>query len=624
MSWIDHAVIVVILGSLALVSRHFSRRAGTGTDEFILGGGKMPWWLAGISVIATGINTSTPLSDGRKMRNDGIRGQWFNWQAVISGTLIAVWLARLYRRAKCATPLEFYAVRYGSRPASVARCVDVFAIGGFNAVIWSAVGMLAFKKICLVLFGLPAEVTIAGAAIPTGWLVVIAGVLVGTIYATMAGVYNIVWTDVYEFVLTMGCCYLLFGIVFAQVGWPWGLREKILALPDGGKQMLSLLPEFGPALLVLLFVQPIVSQGQWNPSIQRYLCVKDEREVLRTSLFSQFVSMVVRPWPFLMIGVIGMFLVSDAQLLTQYPAIDSPNGLKVPDFEMVFPALAKQYLPVGVTGLLMAGFIISFMGSLASNVHSNASLLVNDLYRPFIVRDAPAKHYVTAMRVAMVVIPVTAIVASLVFNNILSMIVIALTVNNCSGLVKLLRFIWWRVNGWAELMATIVGLLGTMYFYLPLPPTGKALGRPLVEWIGATFGQTSNDAFYAIPILLLLVLTTATTLITIAVTKPEPMEKLCEFYRRVRPYGWWGPVAKLCPGYQHQDPTGLLWLMTFAFMAYTFGGIFAMIGLLFAIWKLAIVAAVICVGCGILSYRCVEEVSRRTEAEQPVSPPVPL
>ncbi len=588
MTVLDYFAIVLVVALNLGIGFYFTRRASRNTGEFILGGRNVPWWLAGISVVATGLNTNTPLVDGRKIRNDGISGQWFQWQAVISTAFSAIWLFRLWRRSGITTPIEFYAVRYRSRPASAARVGDVIVIGLLNAILWTVVGLVGFKKIALVLFGLPPEVTLFGVTLASDWLLVLGGVAIALTFATLAGVYSVLWSDLLELIVAMGCTYALFLMVFHDVGWSVGLRDKIVALGADGDRLLRMVPEIGPAMLVLFFLQPLISQGQWNGNVQRMLCLRDEREVIKTAMFSQLVNWVFRPWPFLILGLCGMFVISDAQLLATYPAIVAPNGQSIPDYEMVFPALVRHYFAPGFVGLVMGGFLVSFMGSLASNVHSSSSIIVNDLYRAFLRPGRDERHYVAAARIAMTLVTGVAVVVAATADNILSLVIVALTVNNASGLVKLLRFFWWRINGWCELLSQACGLLSVAFFFSPL-------GNQVVLSAGQALGQQSNDAYYALRVIFVFLSATAGLGAALLLTKPEPAEALHAFYRRVRPYGWWGPIAAANPDCRHHDSIGLLWAMFGAFLGFVFGGIFAAIGLLLALWPLSVPAIFICV-----------------------------
>ncbi len=588
MTPIDFIVVVVALLSITIFGYLLKGKSDQSTDEFIVGNRKMPFWLAGLSMIATNLNASTPLSDSRKMRTDGIAGLWFSWQGVIVGGLSVIWFDRLWRRSGITTAIELYAIRYRSWQGSAARIYDVGVLAIFNGCIWSALGLVGMKKLCGVLFEFPAAVSLLGLSIPTDWIIVITVTALALIYSTASGVNGVVWTDFFELIVTLACTYVLFFIIYRAVGWNVGLRDKILALPDGGHQLLYLWPEFGPAFLVLLFVQPLVSLGAFNPGVQRMLCVKDEREVVKTYLFNTVINHAIKPWPYLIAGLAGIFLVSDATLLRDFAPIVTSAGETVPDYEMMYPSLIRTYLPVGLTGLMLSGFLFAFMSSVDTNIHTSASIFVNDLYRPFLRKSETQRHYVNVARLFMVLQTIDAVILGILVNDILFLFIFAITVHNADGLLKMLRFIWWRINGTGEFVAKLTGLLMVILVFSPI-------GNAAVQTLGEGMGQTTNDAFYAIRVLMVVGASTLAGLIAVFLTPPEPMEALQIFYRRVRPYGWWGPVAAACPGEGHNDSIPLLFAMTFAALGVPFGALFAAIGLLLALYPMMFVGIGVCV-----------------------------
>ncbi len=586
MTLLDILVIVFALLSVTIFGYLLKGKADSGTDDFIVAGRKMPFWLAGLSMVATNLNASTPLVDSRKIRNDGIAGLWFSWQGVIVSSIGVIWFDRLWRRSGITTAVELYAIRYKSWQGSAARIYDVGILAIFNGCIWSAVGLVGMKKITAVLFNFPETIALFGLSVPTDWVVVLSVTALAVIYSTASGVHGVVWTDFFELIVTLCCTYFLFFLIFREVGWNVGLREKIYALPDGGDQIMHLWPELGAAFIVLLIVQPIISLGAFNPGVQRILCVKDEREVIKTFLMGSFVNYAVKPWPYLIAGLAGIFLVSDATLLDGFPAIISPSGVKIPDYEMVYPTLIRTYLPAGLMGLMMSGFLFAFMSSVDTNIHNSASIFVNDLYRPFLKRNEKPHHYVNVARVFMVVQTLLAVIVGLLIDDILLLIMFALTVHNADGVMKMLRFVWWRVNGSAEFYAKLAGLVGVIIMISPI-------GAAFVQTLGDLLGQETNDSFYALRLLIVIAGSTLAGFLGMFLNPPEPMERLQEFYRRVRPYGWWGPVAAACPGEGHKDSIPLLVAMTFAGLGFSFGAIFTMLGLLLALYPMMLIAGTI-------------------------------
>ncbi|WOO41238.1 sodium:solute symporter family transporter [Rubellicoccus peritrichatus] len=578
---IDYIVIVASLVGITIYGSLFAKKAGKSTSEFILGGRKMPWWLAGASVIATGFNASTPLSDARKIRTDGLSGLWFGWQAVIVSNIAAIWFNRLWRRSRLTTAVEFYDIRYSGKPAKFARIFDVGILGIVNGCIWSAIGLVAMKKVAAVMFGFPEFFNILGVSVPSDWVVVIGTVSLALFYASASGVYGVVWTDLVELIIALACTYYLFFFVFKDVGWNVGLRDKVLSMEDGaGQKLMSLLPELGPALLVLWVVQPIISLGNINPGVQRMLTVKDEKETLKTHYFSTIANYVIKPWPFLIAGLASIFLVADDTLLTQFNPIIDSTGEAIPDYEMVYPQLVAAYLPPGLLGLMVAAFLFAFMSSLDTNIHISASLFVNDLYRPYVSKDRDPHHYVTVARIFMIILTVSSIMIALLVDDILMLMIFALTVHNSSGLVKPLRWLWWRVNGMAEVYGQISGLVLVVFiFFTPL-------GENLVQWIGSITGSTHNDAYYAIRLLCIVGISSLLSMVAIFIHGPESNEKLDSFYKRLRPHGNWGLVAVRNGAYRPSESSKDLWILTFASFAMVFGAIFTSVGFFLALWTL--------------------------------------
>ena len=259
----------------------------------------------------------------------------------------------------------------------------------------------------------------------------------------------------------------------------------------------------------------------------------------------------------------------------------------VPDYEMMYPSLIRTYLPVGLTGLMLSGFLFAFMSSVDTSIHTSASIFVNDLYRPLLRKSETQLHYVNVARLFMVLQTIAAVILGILVNDILFLFIFAITVHNADGLLKMLRFIWWRINGTGEFVAKLTGLLMMILVFSPI-------GNATVQALGEGMGQTTNDAFYAIRVLLVVGTSTLAGLIAVFLTPPEPLEALQVFYRRVRLYGWWGPVAAACPGEGHNDSIPLLFAMTFAALGVPFGALFAAIGLLLALYPMMFVGIVIC------------------------------
>lgn len=585
MTPIDYIIVAAFMLGLLLLGLLLSKRAGKSSEEYILGGRKMPWWLAGTSLLATGLSASTMLQDARKIRQDGISGLWFTWRGLIHNFVASIWFNRLWRRARFTTQMEFYQARYSGWQATAARLYDSLIYGIIVASIWAATGIVGMKKIAAVLLDLPETFLFAGMEIPSSTAVIAILLVITLIYSAAAGVYGIVWTDFIEFIVAFVCSVILMVIVYSKIGWGSNLRENIESLGEQGENLLRFLPVFGPIML-FFFLDPFIHQGGYNPNTQRSLCVKNEREILYTSIYSAAVNFAVKPWPYYVCGLCGIFIISDAELLSMFSSVVGPDGVAIPDYEKVYPLLVERYLPTGLLGLMIAGFLSAFMSSFDSNIHNSASIFLNDLYRPYVAKNKSEKHYVFTTRLYMVFITIVAAMIGFYSDDILSLTFFAFSIVQSVGYIKLLRFIWWRVNGSAEIAAQICSLITAVIFFSPL-------GKQILDYMMEIIGQTGNDAFFVARQTALATGSTIVSIIAVLVFKPEPMDKLVAFYIRVRPFDWWEPVIREAgEEYRNKEPIPLLIVMTFSGIAAVLSLVFAAAGFFLAYYHVLAISLV--------------------------------
>lgn len=579
---IDWLIVAVFMAFLLWLGFKLSRKASKDTTEYILAGRKMPWWLAGTSYTATGLNASTMLQDSRKIRQDGIAGLWFTWQNIINGAVATVWFFRLWRRAGYMTQMEFYRDRYTGWRADFARLFDTVFYGICIGAGWAAIGLVGMKKIVSVILDLPESVSFLGMALPSDVLVVLSMVLIALIYSAASGVHGVVWTDMVEFAIAMVCSVGLTMIVYGVVGWNTGLHEKIQGLGEQGQELMKLTPAFGIVLLYYFFIHPLFTQGGYNPHIQRFLALKNERETVYMTIYANFVNFVVKPFPFYVCGLASIFIFSDEYILSELGSIVSSTGEVIPDYERIYPALVKQYLPIGITGLMIAGFMSAFMSSFDTNIHNAASTFTNDLYKAYLAKGKSERHYVWAARWFMVFQTVFASIIGIMVDDILALMMIGIALPIAPGLVKLARFIWWRVNGWAEVIAQIMSVFVIAFV---LSPWGVDVINRLMAWMGVA----GNDGFFVTRQLILILFSTLVSLVVVLCTKPEPMDRLVAFYKRVRPYGWWEPViAQAGEKYRNRESRGALVALTLGITGTAMGAIFAAVGFILARWYLLV------------------------------------
>lgn len=510
---------VVLLLATGLLA---SRRGGRNTGDFILAGRRLPWWLAGSAMVAGGSNADSPLHQSGKIRREGLAGAWFYWSQIFAFVWHSLVFSRLWRRTALNTVVEYYDLRYGGRAAVFGRLWSMVFASLLGGTLSLALGLLAMIKISVVLLGLHEPVVVLGFAVNPELAIVIAGVILAVGYSTVAGLLGVVAGDMVEFLLAMVCSYLLMFFVYREAGYGEGLREGLARL--GRSEALSWTPAAGISLVVFFFVQPFASLAGENALNQRFLALRDERQAMLSGVWRLINHYFFRCWPWYICGLASIVLLTDTGL---------PS-------EMAYPRLIVDYMPAGLRGLMFGGFLVAFMSSVSSAMHNCGSVFVNDFYRPYIMPRATERHYVWAIRAAMLATAIAATAIALASNQILRLLQIAMTIVGAGGLAMLLRWFWWRVNGWADLAAQVCSLPVTLFYTY-------GAGRGWVAHVSAALGSRSADDSYGLAFLLTVGTNTCIWVVVMFLTPPEQPAKLAAFYRRVRPYGFWGPVARQCP-----------------------------------------------------------------------------
>ncbi|MCP4639713.1 MAG: Na+:solute symporter [bacterium] len=527
---------------------YFSRRASKNIGEFFIAGRNLPWWLAGTSIVATTFAADTPLAVSGLARGGGIYSNWFWWSGVMGGMLCVFFYARLWRRARIITDIEFIELRYDGPQAATLRGFMALYGGVLqNCIVMSWV-MLAMVKICEVMFNLApidaALTSATGIELAWGKLVVIAVLLLFALgYTVLSGFWGVVMTDLIQFVMAMTGSLALAGIVLYKLGGPSGMVTQLQASPDFKPEMFHFIPDFATAgkLAVITFVVQISIQwwggGQGGGYLaQRLFATKNEKHSAMAALWFNFAHYVLRPWPWLIVGLGSVVFFTNGELI--------PEGMTEPDFEKAYPLMMARFLPVGLKGLMVASMLAAFMSTMDTQLNWGASYLVNDLYKRFLVRNAADHHYVNASRVAMLILMILASLAAWQSDSIKEAWIYLAKLTAGAGFVGLLRWYWWRVNAWSEISA-LLGSLVIANANLPMKLLHK-LGAFPDAWMERVNWLYSGDA-YAVLFTIIVVTCTIIWLIVTHLTRPVRDDHLKEFYRRVRPGGWWGPLAASCP-----------------------------------------------------------------------------
>lgn len=503
---------------------------------------RVAWWLAGTSIAATWFATDAPLATASLVRQQGIFGNWLWWYEAAGILMLVYFYAHLWRRAEVITDAEFVELRYSGRPAGALRAFGAVYQGVLkNAVVmgWVMLAMVKFSRVLL------------------GWdpaLTLVVCVALALVYTVASGLWGVVVTDMLQFVTGMIGSLTLAGIVLWRLGGPASMADQIRALPDAPSGVLDVVPtsahvsslEMASFVVLIGFLWMRSGQGDGYLA-QRLFATRDERQSVLASLWFAFAGTVLLTWPWIIVGLGSLLILP---LATAAPEL-------VADPELAYPMMIAEMLPVGLKGLVVASFLAAFMSTMDTHLCWGASYLVTDVYRRFLRRSASARHYVIASRWAVVLLAVVAAFAAWQMDSIQRGWVYVIELTAGVALVWLLRWYWWRVNAWAEIAAMIgsVVLANGMVWARAAAAIGL-LGDQGLGTIATLYGR-EYDLIRAFGIL---VACTAIWLTVALVTKPDDPDHLDQFYRKVRPGGWWGPVARRCGDVDPDRPGSRAWL----------------------------------------------------------------
>ncbi|MBW6461407.1 MAG: Na+:solute symporter [Bacteroidales bacterium] len=514
---IDWIIISVFFLIILIIGYMASKRAGKNTSEFFLGGRGMPWWLLGISMVACTFSADTPNLVTGMVRESGVAKNWAWWAFLITGMVTVFIYAKLWRRSNIMTDLEFYEMRYSGKAASFLRGFRSIYLGlFFNTLIMGTVSLAAIK-IGSVMFGLEP------------WVTIVAASVVVVIYAVMGGLRGVVWADFFQYSIAM------FGAVLAAVV---AIRQPEI-IEIGGFQgimrelgtKVSFMPDFSdPSVLIPLLIIPVAVQwwAVWYPGAepggggyiaQRMLSAKNEKNAVGATLLFNFAHYALRPWPWIIVALASLIIYPDLDAIrAEFPHI-SETYLKD---DIAYPVMLSRLHP-GWLGLVVASLIAAYMSTIGTHLNWGSSYMVNDFYKRFINKKAGEKELVMMARLTTVLLMIIAGVFSLTFmNNATQAFNILLLSGAGSGAIYLLRWFWWRINAWTEVVAMIVATVVAVI---------------LVFFVEDDAVRTGILDGFTMKLLLATGITTLAWLITTILTKPEPQKTLENFYLLTHPGG---------------------------------------------------------------------------------------
>jgi SSS family solute:Na+ symporter len=520
---LDWAVVALYFLFNLGVGLYYRSRAKSSVDEFFLSGRDVPWWLAGTSMVAATFAADTPLAVTGMVAVGGIAGNWLWWCFVASGMLTVFFYARLWRRSGVMTDIEFAEIRYAGKPAAFLRGFRALYLSiPINCIILGWVNKAMVDILSLVL-GIDERQA----------LLVVLGIITLTAFiSALSGLWGVLVTDLFQFVVKMGMVIVLAVYAVRAVGGIEAMKQKLALVdlaragPNGrGGSVLNFVPDVHSAWMPLIAFLVYISLNWWatwypgaEPGgggyvAQRMLCARDEKHSLLATLWFNVAHYAVRPWPWILVALTSLIL---------FPGLAKP--------ETGYVKVMILVLPPSLRGLMIAAFAAAYMSTIATQLNWGASYLVNDFYRRFVRPGAGPQHYVLMSRVATVFLTLVSAVVTLQLDSIAGAWKLLLVTGAGTGGVLLLRWYWWRINAWSEVSAML---------------TAFAVSIAL-QW--GWHLDTDKPEDFAWLMIVTVAITTAVWLAVTFSTAPESQDTLVSFYRRTRPaVAGWGPIAKLAP-----------------------------------------------------------------------------
>ncbi len=502
---LDYIIIISFFIISLGIGIYAAKSAGKNSSEFFLSGRNMPWWLLGVSMVATTFAADTPGLVTELVRKNGVSGNWVWWAMLLTGMLTVFFYARLWRRSGISTDLEFYELRYSGKVAGFLRGFRAIYLGVIFNIITMAGVCLAGAKIANILLGISQTQMLLYSSI------------IVVIYSSLGGLKGVLLTDFIQFVIAM------IGSVWATI--------YIVSLPEIGgiSQLLSeptvhsklnILPDFSDKeSLITLFIIPFAVQwwSTWYPGAepggggyiaQRMLAAKDEKNATWATLFFNFAHYALRPWPWIIVGLASLVIFPDVSSINE----TFPGLSKEMQGDDVAYAAMMTYLPAGLLGIVLTSLIAAFMSTISTQLNWGSSYIVNDFYARFINTEASEKQKVIVGRIATLILMLCAALFSFYLQSAKDVFDLLLQIGAGTGLLFILRWFWNRINPYSEIAAMVISFLIAFFFFI-----NNKMDAPLV----------SIPSYWQL--ILGVVITTIGWIITTLVTQPTDTKTLDNF-----------------------------------------------------------------------------------------------
>ncbi|WP_440066175.1 sodium:solute symporter family protein [Tenacibaculum discolor] len=469
---LDYIIIFGFFILSLLIGLWASKSAGKNSSEFFLSGRNMPWWLLGVSMVATTFAADTPGLVTELVRKNGVSGNWVWWAMLLTGMLTVFFYAKLWRKSGITTDLEFYELRYSGKMASFLRGFRAIYLGVIFNVITMAGVCLAGAKIANILLGISQEETLLYSSI------------IVVIYSSLGGLKGVLLTDFVQFLIAM------IGSVWATI--------YIVSLPeiDGLSNLLThpnvsdklaMFPDFSDKeALITLFIIPFAVQwwSTWYPGAepggggyiaQRMLAAKDEKNATWATLFFNFAHYALRPWPWIIVGLASLIIFPSLESMNQaFPGLTT----EMQGHDVAYAAM-MTYLPAGLLGIVLTSLIAAFMSTISTQLNWGSSYVVNDFYSRFINKEASEKQKVVVGRISTVVLMLCAALFSFYLQSAKGVFDLLLQIGAGTGLLFILRWFWSRINPYSEIAAMAISFIIAVFFFI----NGK-MESPFIQIVG--------------------------------------------------------------------------------------------------------------------------------------------